>query len=246
MMRVRVDQKTLVSFMIPFAICIAAGGLLMLAVESAPDPNNSVLVSLLMNLWMVTLYALLPIFIVLEILFTRIGWYPPSVLKSRDPFLCKSDREKWGAAAGFLPLLELHASTPGAVEGTGLVGGGRPSPKRRRLYRGFLERTYHITDRESGLAVLHKLAASQRARDLCWGTLLAGMLFVCRWLSREELDDWYGRFQAGIRGRFASWAELNQGFLEEEAAAGMGAESVQALSQAAEREQNGVYQARFT
>ena len=73
MMRVRVDQKTLVSFMIPFAICIAAGGLLMLAVESAPDPNNSVLVSLLMNLWMVTLYALLPIFIVLEILFTRIG-----------------------------------------------------------------------------------------------------------------------------------------------------------------------------
>ena len=31
MMRVRVDQKTLVSFMIPFAICIAAGGLLMLA-----------------------------------------------------------------------------------------------------------------------------------------------------------------------------------------------------------------------
>lgn len=230
MMRVRVDQKTLVSFMIPFAICIAAGGLLMLAVESAPDPNNSVLVSLLMNLWMVTLYALLPIFI---------------VLKSRDPFLCKSDREKWGAAAGFLPLLELHASTPGAVEGTGLVGGGRPSPKRRRLYRGFLERTYHITDRESGLDVLHKLAASQRARDLCWGTLLAGMLFVCRWLSREELDDWYGRFQAGIRGRFASWAELNQGFLEEEAAAGMGAESVQALSQAAEREQNGVYQPRF-
>lgn len=245
MMRVRVDQKTFTAFMIPFLITIATAGLLLLAVNSSPDPDNSVLVDVLLNLWMVTLYAWLPVFIILGIAFVYMGWYPPTFFKKQDPFLCRSDREKWAAAAGYQPLLELHASLPDTVEGTGLVGGGRPSPKRRKRYQAFLAKNYHITDRESGLAVLKNLSSSRQARDLCWGVLVAGMLFVCRWLKRDELNDWYGRFMTPIQDQFHSWTELNLRFQEEEAAAGMNDDSVKILRNAVERERNGLYQVRF-
>lgn len=245
MMRVRVDQKTFTAFMIPFLITIAAAGLLLLAVNSSPDPDNSVLVDVLLNLWMVTLYAWLPIFIILSIAFVYMGWYPPTFFKKTDPFLCRSDREKWAAAAGYQPLLELHSSLPNTVEGTDLMGGGRPAPKRRKRYQDFLAKRFHITDRESGLAVLEHLVASRQARDLCWGALIAGMLFVCRWLKREELNDWYGRFMAAIQNQFHSWTELNLRFQEEESAAGMDDESVKVLKNAVEREKNGLYQVRF-
>lgn len=245
MMRVRVDQKTFTAFMIPFLITIAAAGLLLLAVNSSPDPDNSVLVDVLLNLWMVTLYAWLPIFIILSIAFVYMGWYPPTFFKKTDPFLCRSDREKWAAAAGYQPLLELHSSLPNTVEGTDLVGGGRPAPKRRKAYRNFLAKSFHITGRESGLAVLEHLAASRQARDLCWGVLIAGMLFVCRWLKRDELNDWYGKFMPAIQDQFHSWTELNLRFQEEESAAGMDDESVKILRNAVEREKNGLYQVRF-
>ena len=103
MVRARVDQKTFMSFMIPFLLTIATAGLLLLAVYSSPDPDNSILVDILLNLWMISLYAWLPIFIVLGIAFVYMGWYPPTFFKKKDPFLCRSDREKWAAAAGYLP-----------------------------------------------------------------------------------------------------------------------------------------------
>ncbi|WP_297718533.1 hypothetical protein [Intestinimonas sp.] len=245
MVRARVDQKTFMAFMIPFLLTIATAGLLLLAVYSSPDPDNSILVDILLNLWMISLYAWLPIFIVLGIAFVYMGWYPPTFFKKKDPFLCRSDWEKWAAAAGYLPLLELHASLPDTVEDTGLVGGGRPAPHRRKRYRAFLSTNFHITDRESGLAALERLAASRQARDLCWGVLIAGMLFVCRWLKRDELNDWYGRFMTPIQDQFHSWTELNLRFQEEESAAGMDDESVQVLRKAVERERNGLYQVRF-
>ena len=245
MMRVRVDAKTFVSFFIPMLLMLAAGGLLLLAVYNVPDPNNSLLVDALMAFLWVTLYAWIPIFVALEIGFVYIGWYPPSFFKSRDPFLCRSDREKWAAAAGFQPLLELHASLPNTVEGTSLVGGGRPAPNRQKRYRNFLSEHFQITDRESGLSVLERLTTSRQARDLCWGVLIAGMLFVCRWLKRDELNSWYGKFMTAIQCQFHSWTELNLRFQEEESAAGMGAESVKTLRNAVEREKNGLYQVRF-
>ena len=100
-------------------------------------------------------------------------------------------------------------------------------------------------DRESGLSVLERLTTSRQARDLCWGVLIAGMLFVCRWLKRDELNSWYGKFMTAIQGQFHSWTELNLRFQEEESAAGMGAESVKTLRNAVEREKNGLYQVRF-
>ena len=50
MVRARVDQKTFMAFMIPFLLTIATAGLLLLAVYSSPDPDNSVLVDILLNL----------------------------------------------------------------------------------------------------------------------------------------------------------------------------------------------------
>lgn len=85
MVRARVDQKTFMAFMIPFLLTIATAGLLLLVVYSSPDPDNSVLVDILLNLWMISLYAWLPIFIVLGIAFVYMGWYPPPFSKRRTP-----------------------------------------------------------------------------------------------------------------------------------------------------------------
>lgn len=235
-MRVRIDQKTFMCFLIAMVPMLASGWLLLTAVQNLPEEHP--LVHLLEWVSMFFMVAGPVLFVVFEFLFVHMGWYPPTLLHSRDPFRCRSDGEKWCAAACYLPLLELNARVRNTVEGSDIIGGGRPAPKRRRKYRAFLEQSLQIRDRESGEAVLGRLAASDRAKDLCWGCLLAGMLFVCKYLSREELNGWYGKLKAGIRGHFSSWADLHGRYVEEQQADGMDAQSVQTLQQAAQRERS--------
>lgn len=236
-MRVRVDQKTIMCFLIAMVPMLASTWLLLTAVENLHGEHP--LVHLLERVSLFFMLAGPVLFVVFAFLFVHMGWYPPTLLRSRDPFRCRSDGEKWCAAACYMPLLELNARVKNTVEGKDMVGGGRPAPKRRRNYRAFLEQSFQIRDRESGEAVLKRLAASDRAKDLCWGCLLAGMLFVCKYLTREELNGWYDKFKAGIRSRFSSWSDLHDRYLEEQEADGMDDQSLEILRQAAQRERSG-------
>ena len=235
-MRVRVDQKTFMCFLIAIVPMLVSSWLLLTAVQNLPQEHP--VVHLMESVSLFFMVAGPVLFIVFEFLFVHMGWYPPTLFHSRDPFRCRSDGEKWCAAACYLPLLELNARVRNTVEASDIIGGGRPAPKRRRKYRAFLEQSLQIRDRESGEAVLERLAASDRAKDLCWGCLLAGMLFVCKYLTREELNGWYDKLKARIRGCFSSWDELHSRYLEEQTADGMDAQSIQTLREAAQRERS--------
>ncbi len=148
----------------------------------------------------------------------RRGWFAPAFLAGRDPLLPRNDLECWCAAT-----FAIWAHSFLYLEGWPLITGSHRSRSNVKSFReAALQGQWEIRDRVSGLETVRSLTAAHTGCagapyagwDLCRATQLLGMMYMVKMIDREELDRELSKAGRVIQGRFGSWDELAESYLE--------------------------------
>ncbi len=142
--------------------------------------------------------------------------FAPALLWSRDPLLPRSDLECWCAATY---AIWSHCY---GKEGFPLITGTRASRKQLKMFRAALADSWDIHNREEGLQTVHELTdrwagrldTSQAGWDLCRATQLLAMMYLMKWISREELDLEFSRVGRVIQRSFSGWDQLMESYMQ--------------------------------
>ena len=142
--------------------------------------------------------------------------FAPALLWSRDPLLPRNDMECWCAATY---ALWSHCYDK---EGFPLITGTRASRKQLHIFHTALADSWDIHNREEGLQTVHELTdrwagridPSQAGWDLCRATQLLAMLYLVKWIDRDELDLEFSRAGRVIQRSFSGWDSLMESYLQ--------------------------------
>lgn len=142
--------------------------------------------------------------------------FAPAVLWPRDPLLPRNDLECWCAATY---AIWAHCYEK---EGFPLITGTRASRKQLKIFRQALDESWDIHNREEGLQTVHRLTdrwagrldTSQAGWDLCRATQLLAMLYLMKWIGRDELDLEFSRAGRVIQRSFSGWDQLIESYLQ--------------------------------
>ncbi len=165
-------------------------------------------------LWAVLMILFVPL---IRIVNVRSGIFAPCFFPMRDPMLPKNDLEMW--CAGTYAIWSY--SFP-SLEGWPLMGGSHRARKKMRISRNSLAQQWEITSAESGLQTVRSLTSyhirdasdPDAGWDLCRATQLLGMMFKCRMIDRETMDEEYSRVAIVIQRNFPSWQALTDNYME--------------------------------
>lgn len=142
--------------------------------------------------------------------------FAPALLWSRDPLLPRNDLECW-CAATYAIWSHCYGN-----EGFPLLTATRASSKKKKSFHAALTEQWDIHNREEGLQTVHRLTdrwagqldPSQAGWDLCRATQLLAMLYLMKWIDRNELDLEFSRAGRVIQRSFSGWDQLIDSYLQ--------------------------------